>query len=86
MGAPTHHQRYSNADDHNDRDGRNVVGNVGRNFHGVTISTPQLAELAQFGSGFCHFVPCDVSPIKWLAHAQRRFERVVPTLGIFFRS
>src|SRR6266702_6455444 len=44
-----------------------------------------LTQLAQLGGSFCDFAQARVSLIKGLGGAKERFERVVPTLGIFFR-
>ena len=45
-----------------------VFGALGDQF---APSATALAQLAQFGGGFCDFVPRDVSRIKRLAHVRR---------------
>ena len=44
-----------------------------------------LAQLAQFGVGFCYFTRSGVSRIKGLWSADGGFGHVVPTLGIFWK-
>src|SRR6266702_2153714 len=50
-----------------------------------TATARSLTQLAQLGGSFCDFAQARVSLIKGLGGAKERFERVVPTLGIFFR-
>src|SRR5208337_3107147 len=46
----------------------------------------QLTQLAQFGGGFRDFVQAGMNEIKELQRRRGGFERVVTTLGIFWRA